>query len=409
MRGGLRGGLGIVVVAGEHARARARRSRRSRRAADGAVHIQDGDVHAGARKAAASDRHVVVVDAVQGGRQHGDVAGHLAHAEILHQHLAQLAQRVHLVGAIHRRAGIDHVAQRGMVVAIHRLMPRQHRQDGRHGEHVGHAMPLDQPPRLLAVQPLAGQQHAWRRRARPAAVRGCRRRATAAPPPARRRARWCPASGRTDGCRRRIPSARASARPPSAARWCRRCRRTTPDDRDRRRPARVDRVRRRRQRLPRRARRSPIEICSRARGIFRSRRGRMVRERGIEDMHRRRRRIARDRRPPAASGGNSSAPRPRRASRTRTSSRARRWSCARAAGSRSPCRTPRAASAPAARLHAVAELRPGPGACRARSIAGRSGNRRAVCEQQVREIGWSGSAQPAPGSTRSWPPPRRPC
>ena len=64
-----------------------------------------------------------------------------------------------LIGAIHRRAGIDHIAQRRMIVAVHRLMPRQHGQDGRHGEHVADAMPLDELPGLLAVQPFAGQQH----------------------------------------------------------------------------------------------------------------------------------------------------------------------------------------------------------------------------------------------------------
>ena len=66
------------------------------------------------------------------------------------------SQRVFLVGAIHRRAGIDDVAQQRVVALIHRLVPRQHRQDGRHGEQVGDAVLLHELPRRLDVQTFAG-------------------------------------------------------------------------------------------------------------------------------------------------------------------------------------------------------------------------------------------------------------
>ncbi len=45
-----------------------------------------------------------------------------------------------------------------MIVAVDRVVPGQHGQDGRHGEHVGDAMLLHQAPGFLAVQPLARQQ-----------------------------------------------------------------------------------------------------------------------------------------------------------------------------------------------------------------------------------------------------------
>ena len=99
-----------------------------------------------------------VLGIVQRRRQHRDVAGDLAEAEILHQHLAELLQRGLLVLAVHRRAGIDDVAQRRMVVAVDRGMLDHHLQDGRHGENVADAMRLDQPERLVDVEPLGGQQ-----------------------------------------------------------------------------------------------------------------------------------------------------------------------------------------------------------------------------------------------------------
>ena len=137
-----------------------------------------------------------VLGIVQRRRQHGDVAGDLAQAEILHQHLAELLQRRLLVLAVHRRAGIDHVAQRGMVVRstagcstiIFRMVGTV--------KMLRDAVLLDQPERLVdieALRPAAG----WSaRRGRSAPAGGRRRHATAAQTPGRRRPRWCRASGR---------------------------------------------------------------------------------------------------------------------------------------------------------------------------------------------------------------------
>ena len=71
-----------------------------------------------------------------GGRQHGDISGHFAQAEILHQAGAELAQRVFLILPIHWRAGINHVAQRRMIMRIHGGITTERIQNGRHGEHV---------------------------------------------------------------------------------------------------------------------------------------------------------------------------------------------------------------------------------------------------------------------------------
>ena len=95
---------------------------------------------------------------VVAGRQDGDVAGHLAQAEILDQHLAELRQRHLLVGAVHGCARIDHVAQRRVVVLVHGRMLDQHLQDGRHGEQVRHPMALDQPEGLVHVEAVGRQQ-----------------------------------------------------------------------------------------------------------------------------------------------------------------------------------------------------------------------------------------------------------
>ena len=75
-----------------------------------------------------------IVGRVLGGRQDGDVAGDLAQAEILHEDRTELLQRLLLVGAVHRRPGIDDVAQRGMVETVDRRVLDQQLQDGRHGE-----------------------------------------------------------------------------------------------------------------------------------------------------------------------------------------------------------------------------------------------------------------------------------
>ena len=60
--------------------------------------------------ASADARMRPVIGIVQRRRQHRDIAGDLAEAEILHQHLAELVQRGLLVLAVHRRARIDHIA-----------------------------------------------------------------------------------------------------------------------------------------------------------------------------------------------------------------------------------------------------------------------------------------------------------
>ena len=117
--------------------------------------------------AAGADLDVgAVLGVVQGGRQHGDVAGDLAEAEILHQHLPEFLQRVLLVLAVHRRAGIDDVAQGGMVVRVDRRMLGQHLHDGRHREHVGDAPALDQRPGLVDIEALARAAARSSRRAR---------------------------------------------------------------------------------------------------------------------------------------------------------------------------------------------------------------------------------------------------
>ena len=166
-------------------------------------------------------------------------------------------------------------------------MPRQHCQDGRHGEHVGHAMPLDQPPRFLAIQPLAGQQHASRRRAPPAASAWmpapCDSGATTSETSVLRRAGHQVAQMVADDVFHLPMRQHAGLRPPRGAGGIEEPRRMVAIDIGRRArsacrtSASVSHV----------SSPSPIETCSRARGIFRPRRRRMLGERGIEDMHRR--------------------------------------------------------------------------------------------------------------------------
>ncbi|KEH15071.1 hypothetical protein GY15_00900 [Delftia sp. 670] len=105
---------------------------------------------------------VPVVQCVHGGRQHGDAARHLAQAEVLHQHRAQLVQCALLVGVVHGRARIDHVAQRSVVEAVHRGVFHQQLDDGGHGEEIGDPVPLNQLPDLGRVQPVGGGQHCGR-------------------------------------------------------------------------------------------------------------------------------------------------------------------------------------------------------------------------------------------------------
>ena len=97
---------------------------------------------------------------VQRGRQDGDVAGDLAEAEILHDHRAQpcAAPASGPRGTSARRHRSRGAARNGR--ARRRRMLDQHLQDGRHGEHVGDAMRLDQPPGL-------GRRRSARRAAAP--------------------------------------------------------------------------------------------------------------------------------------------------------------------------------------------------------------------------------------------------
>ena len=106
-------GLGVIVVAGEHGGADDADLAGLERLQLAPVIALDRDLHARALDTAGADARMrPVLGIVQLRRQHGDVAGDLAEAEILHQHLAELVQRGLLVLAVHRRAGIDDVAQR---------------------------------------------------------------------------------------------------------------------------------------------------------------------------------------------------------------------------------------------------------------------------------------------------------
>ena len=338
-------------------------------------------------------------------RQHGDVAGHLAHAEILHQHLAQLAQRVHLVGAIHRRAGIDHIAQRRMIVAVDRIVPRQHGQDGRHGEHVGDAMPLDQAPGLLAVQPLARQQHGRR------AARHLRQSMHAGAMRQRRhhqrdvmlgRRRHQVAQMVADDVFHLAVRQHARLRPPGGAGGIEEPRRMI--------MRHVGSARRARRPCAASASHSsapgPMEISSRHAGFsafaaaaWSGNAASKICTAAPDDVARY-----------ATSGGVSrkfvgthTAPSIHDANIVSSTALELR-ACS---STRSPCRTPRAASAPAAawtRAENSAQVQ-----VRSRQmIAGRSGKRRAVCSSRCARL-LVGISAAAPGSTRSSPPPRRPC
>ncbi len=76
----------------------------------------------------------------------------------MHQHVTEFCQCRLLVLTIHRRAGIDHVAQRGMVVAIDGGVFDHHLEDGRHREHVADAMLLDQPEGFVDVKAFRWKQ-----------------------------------------------------------------------------------------------------------------------------------------------------------------------------------------------------------------------------------------------------------
>ena len=91
-------------------------------------------------------------------RQHGDVAGHLAEAEILHQHLSERLERVLLILPVHGRAGIDDIAQGGMVVRVDGGVLGQQLDDRRHREQVRHAPALHQCPGLVDIEAVARQK-----------------------------------------------------------------------------------------------------------------------------------------------------------------------------------------------------------------------------------------------------------
>ena len=117
-----------------------------------------------------------------------------------------------------------------MVVTIRRLVAGQHGQDRRHGEHVGHAVPFNQAPGLLAVQPFAREQD------RGGAARDLWQSVDAG---AVRQRRHHQRDVVLRGCRHQvakmiadhiIPSGHGSAPRPWGARWSLMCRKTTPDD-----------------------------------------------------------------------------------------------------------------------------------------------------------------------------------
>ena len=157
---GLGSGLGVAVVAGEDGRPAAADF------ADAAgryrlqVGVEHGHFHAGAWPAAGADVGVGVgiVGAVHLARQHRDAARHFTETEVLHQHQPELLQRKLLVGAVHRCAGINQVAQRAVVVAIEAVMLDQQLNDRRHREQVADAVLLHQPPEKLGVELVARHQ-----------------------------------------------------------------------------------------------------------------------------------------------------------------------------------------------------------------------------------------------------------
>ena len=197
---GLGIGVGIVEIACKHGGANDEQSRPSlppppsRPSASWTLHL-----HPCAGKAAGADAHGRVVPVVMRGRQHGDVARHLAQPEILHQHRPQLVQRADLVGAIHGRACIDDIAQRGMVMRVHRRVFDQQFHDGRDGEHVGHPPSLPPAPKVRPGQ----TSRPWAGWFSPHALLGSvdarPRHATRAPPQARHPLARSRASGRTGG------------------------------------------------------------------------------------------------------------------------------------------------------------------------------------------------------------------
>ena len=202
-------GVGIVVVAGEDRRAADADLSRLEGRQLAAVLVLDRDLHAGTLITAGADLHArTVLGVMERRRQHRDVAGDLAEPEVLDQHFPELLQRVLLILAVHRGAGVDDVPQRGVVVRVDRRVFGQHLHDRWHGEHVRDAPALNQAPRLVDIEAVTRQQH----RLGPArhqhelvyagSVRQRRQ------PRARHRVAWCRASGRRGGSSPRTPSGR---------------------------------------------------------------------------------------------------------------------------------------------------------------------------------------------------------
>ena len=96
------------------------------------------------------------------GRQNRDAAGDFTEPKVLDQDLTELAQGELLVLAIHRRAGVDHVAQGTVVVAIHGGVLNQHLDDRRYGEQVADLVLLDQLPEGFGFELVFRRQHGSR-------------------------------------------------------------------------------------------------------------------------------------------------------------------------------------------------------------------------------------------------------
>ena len=110
------------------------------------------NLHPRSGKTAGADPHHGIICRVLRRGQHGDIACDLAQAKILHQNRAQNLNRTHLIGAVHRRSGIDHVAQAGMVVFMNRRVFNEHFHDCWHGKGIRHAPFGNQAPNLSRVE-----------------------------------------------------------------------------------------------------------------------------------------------------------------------------------------------------------------------------------------------------------------
>ena len=109
----LGGRIRIAVVAFEHRRAACANFADFASGEFTALVVQDRDFHSRTHEPARTDMRVgiAVVRRMHVRGQEGDVAGHFAKPEILNQNLAEFLQGELLVGAVHGRPGVDHVAQ----------------------------------------------------------------------------------------------------------------------------------------------------------------------------------------------------------------------------------------------------------------------------------------------------------